>query len=79
MNRKQKQLRKDILNYREICKEYYHISKTRKCEGCPYEYLVEPDYSGCKIILIFRELNKLVPAYWPESVIESIFKENIDV
>ena len=76
MNRQQKQLRKDILKYRETCKENYHISKARKCEGCPYEYLVEPDHSGCKIIFAFRKLNGLVPSYWSDTVVESLFEES---
>ena len=79
MTREQKNFKKDILKYRETCKEYYHISKERKCEGCPYEYLSEPDHSGCTLILAFRKLNALTPSYWAGSVIESIFKENNNV
>lgn len=76
MNREQKRLKKDILKYREVCKEHYHISKERKCEGCPYEYISESGHSGCKIIFAFRKLNSLVPSYWSGTVIESLFEES---
>ena len=76
MNRQQKKFKKDILDWRENCKEYYHPSKERKCEGCPYEYEIEQDYYGCRLIFAFRKLNNLVPSYWSETVVESLFKES---
>lgn len=75
MNWEQRKLKKDIQLYRNTCKEHYHISRERKCEGCPYEYLSDSNNSGCKIVLIFRKLNSLVPSYWSNTAIEDIFKE----
>lgn len=75
MNWNQKKFKRDILNYRETCREHYHASKERKCEGCPYEHMIEPDYSECQIIFALRKLNTQVPAYWSGTVIEDIFKE----
>ena len=71
MNREQKKLKQKILQYRETCKEFYHISNEEKCLGCPYHY-----ENGCRIMYALRNLSHQVPSYWSGTIIEDIFKEN---